>query len=253
MDRKLLAASKRLKSIFHPGTGASTFIGIPAAKEFGIQVLIVQNCSDRTVAEHAFAHILAAAKRIALMDRELRGGTWNTRSGVELKDKVLGVVGTGGIGAELIRIAHLFSMSIIAWNRRGVGADLPCLQVALDQLMQGSDVALNDDTPKLIDAHRLALMRPSAFLINTSRGAVVDEQALVEVLRKNKIAHAALDVFETEPLSLTHLFVELDNVTMIAHAGFKTSGASRRLLTFGFELLHQDLKTLSPGEELAAQ
>jgi D-3-phosphoglycerate dehydrogenase len=258
MDRDLLSACRKLKSIVYLGTGASTFIDIPATEEFGIRVRTVQNYGDRAVAEHAFALTLAAARDIARMDRELRAGTWNTRAGLELKDKVLGVVGTGGIGAELIRIANHFGMSVIAWNRSGARGDLRCRMVQIDELMRESDVVslhltLNDDTRAFIDARRLSLMKSSAILVNTSRGAIIDEGALVEALREGRIGHAALDVFETEPLPSHHPLAQLENVTLTAHAGFKTAEAGRRLLARGYELLRHDIDVLALGKELSTQ
>jgi D-3-phosphoglycerate dehydrogenase / 2-oxoglutarate reductase len=134
MDRELLSGCPNLKSIVYLGTGASSFIDISAANELGIAVRIIRNFGDRTVAEHTFALILSAARNIARMDRDLRSGTWDALAGLELQGKILGVVGTGAIGSELIRIADRFGMKVLAWNRSGVPDDLPCRAVELDSL-----------------------------------------------------------------------------------------------------------------------
>ena len=258
INRELLSRCPNLKSIVYLGTGASSFIDIAAAKEFGIAVRVIRNFGDRTVAEHTFALILSAARNIARMDRDLRGGTWDTLAGMELQGKILGVVGTGAIGSELVRIADRFGMNVLAWNRSGVAGGLPCREVDLDDLLRESDVislhlSLNEETRGLINKARMDLLRPTAILVNTARGAVVDESALVDALRSRRIAHAALDVFEAEPLSAGHPLTLLGNVTLTAHAGFKTQEASQRLLMRGFALLRQDLDALASQRQVPIQ
>lgn len=252
MDAALLERSEALRTIVFLGTGASTYIDLPAAKRLGISVRTVRGYGDRTIAEHAFALILAGARGVAKMDREIRRGEWIASVGMELAGKRLGVIGTGGIGRELIRMADAFGMKVVAWNRSGVPADLPCEEFALDDLLETSHVvslhlALNDATRGLLDRARLERLRPNAILVNVARGALVDEAALVDLLRGGRIAHAALDVFEREPLPRDHPLVGLDNVTLTAHAAFKSIEAMTRLLSDGFDLLDDELRKLQPA------
>jgi D-3-phosphoglycerate dehydrogenase len=179
------------------------------------------------------------------MDRAIRRGHWETLNGIELAGKVLGVVGTGGIGKAMVRLGAGLGMRVIAWNRSGVPGDLPCEAVELDALLGWADVvslhlSLNEGSRGMIDRRRIGLMRPGAILINTARGAILDEQALVDALREGRIGHAGLDVFADEPLLENHPLTGLDNVTLTAHAAFMTREASVRLLRIALELLAEE-------------
>jgi D-3-phosphoglycerate dehydrogenase len=255
MSADLLATAPALKTIVFLGSGPSSYIDLAAAERLDIRVRAVRNYGDRTIAEHAFALLIAAARRIVRMDREIRRGAWAPLEGIELAGKTLGVVGAGGIGREMVRIAHGFGMEVIAWSRSGVPPGLPCRAVALDELLRAADavslhLALTDETRGLIDGRRLALLRPHAILVNTARGALIDEAALVAALEAGRLAHAALDVFENEPLPRGHPLRRLESVTLTPHAAYKTPEATRRLLERGFELLRQDLATLAAGNAL---
>ena len=215
----------------------------------------ITHYGDRTIAEHAMALMLAAARRVAAMDRALRRGIWEPLSGIELAGRTLGVIGTGGTGQEMIRMASAFGMRVLAWNRSAAAKDLPSQAVALDALLADADVvsvhlALTPETRGLLGARRLGLMKAGAVLVNTARGGILDEVALIAALRSGRIAHAALDVFATEPLAPGHPLAELENVTLTAHAAFKTPEATGRLLARGLQLLRQDLAALAAGEEL---
>jgi D-3-phosphoglycerate dehydrogenase len=136
-------------------------------------------------------------------------------------------------------------MRVLAWNRSGVPQDLPAQAAELDELLARSDVvslhlALNDGTRGFIDRRRLGLLKPGAILINTARGAIVDEAALVEALRTGRIGHAGLDVFAAEPLAADHPLAKLPNVTLTAHAAFATREASLRLLRMALEILAEE-------------
>lgn len=245
LDAEILSSTDSLKSIVFLGTGASSYIDLAAAEANDIRVRTIKGYGDRSVAEHAAALMFAAARQVALMDRGIRGDDWVTRDGVELAGKTLGVIGTGGIGGEMVKIGAGLGMNVIAWNRSGVPADLPARQVELDDLMAAADVvsihlALTDETTGLIDRRRLGLMAPHSFLINTARGGVIDEPALVEALAEQRIAHAGLDVFAEEPIGADHPLAALDNVTLTAHAGFMTREASLNLLRMGLELMVEE-------------
>ena len=249
MNKEILEACPGLKVIVFMGTGASSYIDVEAASNLGIRVRTIRDYGNRTVAEHAVALMFAAARRIAAMDRTIRSGVWDTLDAVELEQKTLGVVGVGGIGREIVRLGHGLGMKVLAWNRSGVADDLPCEECALDELMERSDVvslhlSLSDETAGMIDARRIGLMRPSALLINTARGGVIDEPALIAALKENKIAHAGLDVFAEEPLPPDHPLLTMDNVTLTAHAGFMTREASARLLQMALEIMREELAAM---------
>ena len=256
MPADVLGACRALRVIVFMGTGASSYIDVAAAERRGIEVRTIKGYGDRTVAEHALALMFDCVRQTARMDRALRAGSWHTLDGVELAGKTLGVVGTGGVGREMVRLGAGLGMEVIAWNRSGVPAGLPCAPMAtLDALLAEAHavslhLGLNDETAGMIDARRLALMRPGAVLVNTARGAVIDEAALVEALRGQKIRAAGLDVFADEPIGAGHPLAALENVTLTPHAGFMTAEASYRLLRMALEQMRDELEGLglpAPG------
>lgn len=246
----VLAACPKLKVIVFMGTGAASYVDLAAAERRGVRVRTIRGYGDRSVAEHAVALMFAAARQVAAMDRDIRAGRWQTLDGVELAGKVLGVVGVGGIGREMVRLGDALGMTVLAWNRSGVAEDLPCTPCELDDLLARADIvslhlALNEGTTALIDSERLGLVQPHAILVNTARGGLVDEAALVEALQDGRLGHAALDVFADEPLAGDHPLARLANVTLTAHAGFMTREASTRLLRMALEILRDELAPLS--------
>ena len=245
MDLALLRACPKLRLIVFLGTGAASYIDLKAAELLGIRVRSYGGFGDRSVAEHAIALMFAAGRKIATMDRITRNGHWEPLNGIELATKILGVIGTGGIGQTVVRLAAGLGMRTIAWNRSGVPDNLPCTPVELDDLLRRADIvslhlALNDQTRGLIDRRRIGLLQPSAILINTARGAILDEEALIEALSQDQLAHAGLDVFTNEPLGQDHPLTRLANVTLTAHAAFMTSAASERLLRMALEILAEE-------------
>jgi D-3-phosphoglycerate dehydrogenase len=246
MPAELLRRCTGLRSVVFLGSGASSYIDVEAAEAMGIKVRTVPGYGDRTVAEHTMALMLAASRRVAEMDRSVRAGAWDPLLGMDLAGKRLGVIGTGGIGATFMRMADAFGMDVVAWNRSPPAAGLPGQMVPLDTLLETSDVvslhlALTNETIGFLDASRLARLRPAAILLNTARGALIDEPALIAALAAGQLGHAALDVFTEEPLPAGHPFTRLANVTLTAHAGYKTPEASRRLLEMGIDLAARDL------------
>jgi D-3-phosphoglycerate dehydrogenase len=245
MDEALLAACPGLKAIVFLGTGAASFIDLQAAERLGIRVRAYGGYGDQSVAEHAIALMFAAARGIARMDREMREGRWETLNGIELAGRTLGVIGTGGIGKAMARLGAGLGMKVVAWNRSGVPEGLPCRAVELDELLSNADVVslhlvLNEQTRGFLDRRRIGLIKPGAIFINSARGAIVDETALIEALQAGRIAHAGLDVFGTEPLPASHPLTRLENVTLSAHAAFATLEASERLLRMALELLAEE-------------
>ena len=223
-----------LKHVVFLGTGARSYMNPKELAELGITVHIIRGYGDTAVAEHAIALMFAAARGIARMDRDMRAGQWTRVEGPQLTGKTLGLIGYGGIGAEVARIARGIGMRVLAWNRTprlGDGVEF----VPLPRLLADSDVIslhllLNDETRGFLRAEHLAQLRPDAILVNTARGALVDEAALLAALASGRLRHAALDVFDTEPMPAGHKLTGLPNVTLSAHSGFRTPEASETLL-----------------------
>jgi D-3-phosphoglycerate dehydrogenase len=228
--RKVFEASPQLKVVARVGVGYDA-VDVPAATEHGVVVCTAPGTNQDSVAEHCFMLILALARNLIRQHVPISQGKWARSANQPIRGKTLGLVGLGRIGKAMTTRALAFGMRVIAYDpypdqpfadRYGVRL------VSLDDLLQEADhVSLHlpamEGTYKLINAQRLALMKPTAFLINTARGAVVDERALYEALRDKKIAGAGLDVFEEEPPRPDNPIVRLDNVVMTAHtAGVDT-------------------------------
>ncbi len=239
-----LARTPRLRHIVFLGTGASSYVDLDAAKARGVAVHVVPGYGSRAVAEHALALIFACARQVARMDREIRAGGFPSLQGMELGGKTLGLVGLGDIGAEVARLGSALGMTVIGWTRGKNVRGAPVTLRALDDVFGAADVvslhvALTAETRGLVDARRLALMKPGSLLVNTARGAIVDEAALVAALRQGRPACAGLDVFVDEPPAPTHPLRRLDNVVLTGHAAFRTPEASRRLVARSFEIVNQ--------------
>nr|HET7858443.1 NAD(P)-dependent oxidoreductase [Caldimonas sp.] len=230
----IAARCSGLTDVVFLGTGARSYMDPEALAELGIAVHLIKGYGDTAVAEHTIALLFAAARDVAAMDRAMREGTWLRREGVQLAGRTLGLVGFGGIAAEVARIARGIGMRVIAWNRTARRAD-GVEFVAIDRLLAESDalsmhLLLNDETRGFLSRERIAAMRPGAILVNTARGALVDEDALVDALRSGQLGHAALDVFAIEPLPAGHVLTTLANVTLSAHSAFRTPEANVRLI-----------------------
>jgi D-3-phosphoglycerate dehydrogenase len=215
--------------------------------EHGITVHIIKGYGDTAVAEHTIALMWAAARGLAVMDRGMRAGQWVRTEGMQLTGKTLGLLGFGGIAAEVSRIAVGSGMRVIAWNRSAKSAPGVTF-VDLDTLLGESDVLslhllLTDETRGFLGAERLAKLRPGAVLVNTARGAIVDEAAMIAGLRSGRLHHAALDVFATEPLPAGHELATLPNVTLSAHSAFRTPEASDKLIRRALDIA----KSLAAG------
>ncbi|THD47038.1 MAG: 3-phosphoglycerate dehydrogenase [Bradyrhizobium sp.] len=228
-----------LKHVVFLGTGARSYMNPEQLGELGIEVHLIKGYGDTAVAECAIALMWASARGIARMDREMRAGNWLREDGMQLTGKTLGLIGFGGIAAEVARIALGSGMRVIAWNRtpkQFAGVDF----VSLDALLAQSHVVslhllLNDDTRGFLSRERIAAMKPGVILVNTARGAMVDEAAMIEALKSGHIRHAGLDVFNTEPLPADHPLTKLPNVTLSAHSAFRTPEASENLIHAAWE------------------
>ena len=243
MPTELVARCSSLKHIVFLGTGASSYMDVPALAARGVTVHTIKGYGDRAVAEHAIALMFACARGLARMDRGVRAGTWGPLEGVQLHGKTLGVIGLGGIGCEVARIARGIGMNVLGWNRTP-RSETGISQVDLDTLLAQADVisfhlALNDDTRGIINAGCIARMKRGAILINTARGALVEEAALIEGLRDGQIGSAGLDVFHAEPLKPDHPLAGMENVTLSSHAAFRTLEASMTLMRRAIDIVRK--------------
>lgn len=234
VDRDIIDAGKRLKIIANYGVGYNNIDAEYAAKKH-VMVTNTPGVLTETTADLTWAILMAIARRIVEADRFTRSGRFSGFDpyrllGTDVHGKTLGIVGFGRIGQAVAKRAMGFDMKVLYSGARRKAEEIEqryrAAYVALDTLLQDSDfvtlhVPLTDSTHHLLDRDRLSLMKPTAFLINASRGAVIDEQALVEVLKERKIAGAALDVYEKEP-QLSAGLSELDNVVLIPHLGSAT-------------------------------
>jgi D-3-phosphoglycerate dehydrogenase len=227
-----------LKEVVFLGTGARSYMDPEALAGIGITVHTIKGYGDTAVAECAIGLLFAAARGFAAMDGAMRAGRWLRKEGSQLSGKTLGLVGFGGIAAETARMARGIGMRVIAWNRTEKAH--PGVEfVSMERLLAESDAVsmhllLNDETRGFLSRERIGAMRRGAILVNTARGALVDEAAMVEALRSGQLGHAGLDVFDTEPMPPGHVLTTLDNVTLSAHSGFRTPEANERLIEAAF-------------------
>ena len=209
-------------------------IDLEAASELGIMVCGTEGLPYPT-AELTWGLILALLRQIPMEDRETRAGRWEVSMGTGLKGKVLGVLGLGNLGSQVATVGRAFGMSVIAWSQNltreraeQLGAEL----VGKEELLSRSDIltihlVLSDRTRGLIGHREFGLMKPTAYLINTSRGPIVEEGTLVEALQNGTIAGAGLDVFDLEPLPLDHPLRRLENTVITPHMGYVTTETYR--------------------------
>ena len=226
LPRKVIERLPNLKLIASTGS-ANASIDVAAAGDRGITVVHTGYRSDPTV-EFTWALILACARHIVTESNSLRSGGWQQTVGVDLRGKTLGVLGLGNVGSEVARIGSAFGMKLIAWSQnmtaetaKATGAIL----VSKDQLFERADIltihlVLSSRTRGLVGAAELEKMKPTAWLINASRGPIVEEQALITALQNKRLAGAAIDVFDIEPLPPSHPFRTLDNVLATPHIGY---------------------------------
>ena len=226
--RRLLERLPDLRLLVTTGPRNAS-IDVDAATELGIVVSGTGSVSQPT-AELTWGLILALLRHIPQEDALTRRGRWETTLGIGLYGKTLGVLGLGNLGGQVATVGRAFGMTVVAWSHNltqpaaaGLGAQL----VTKEQLLSQSDIVtihlrLSDRTHGLVGPTELALMKPTAYLVNTSRGPIVDEQALIDCLRHGRIAGAALDVFDQEPLPLDHPLLQMENTVLTPHLGYVT-------------------------------
>jgi phosphoglycerate dehydrogenase-like enzyme len=230
LPRNIIERLPNLKLIASTGAGNAS-IDVAAAGEHGITVVHTGYRSDPTI-EFTWALILASARNIVAENNSVRSGGWQQTVGTDLHGKTLGVLGLGRIGSQVARIGSAFGMNLVAWSQnltpqaaQAAGATL----VSKEQLFEQADIltihlVLSSRTRGLVGAAELARMKPTARLINASRGPIVDEQALISALTSRQIAGAAVDVFDIEPLPPSHPFRKLDSVLATPHIGYVSRG-----------------------------
>jgi phosphoglycerate dehydrogenase-like enzyme len=234
LSRNILERLPALKLIASTGKRNAS-IDTAAAAERGIPVVHTSYTSTPTV-ELTWALILASARHITSENASLRAGGWQRTVGDDLADRTLGILGLGSIGSQVAKVALAFGMNVIAWSHNltsqaaaAAGARL----VSKEELLREADVVsihlvLSKRTAGLIGAPELALMKPSARLVNTSRGPIVVEKALLDALTRRQIAGAAIDVFDTEPLPPDHPYRSIEHVLATPHIGYVSRGLYER-------------------------
>lgn len=250
--RSLLERLPGLKLLVTTGMANAAF-DMEAATDMGIVVSGTEG-SSATTGELTWGLIIAAMRRIPREDKETRAGAWQTTIGPGLAGKTLGVVGLGRIGSQVASFGRAFQMRVIAWSQNLTqerAAECGVSLVTKEELLSQADVVtihlrLSQRTRGLIGAEDLAMMKPSAYLVNTSRGPIVDEGALIDALRSGTIAGAALDVFDVEPLPLEHPLRSMDNTVITPHLGYVTTDSYRNM--FGQAV--EDIRAFLGGQPM---
>jgi D-3-phosphoglycerate dehydrogenase / 2-oxoglutarate reductase len=254
ITRRVIESAEKLKGIVKYGVGIDA-IDIPAARSRGIPVVNVPDYAEDTVAEGAFALLMALAKNLKPMQRAMErdGWIWPQREWLasDLAGKTVGVVGLGRIGSSFARMAAAFRMRVLAYNPGTSQSPHAELRTDFRAMIAECDFlsihcVLNAETRHLVGAAELAAMKPTAFLVNVSRGAIVDEAALLRALQERRIAGAALDVYSQEPMKKTghplSAFYAMDNVILSPHLTFYTHEAMARLEADTLERCHEVLE-----------
>jgi phosphoglycerate dehydrogenase-like enzyme len=237
LTRNVIDSAKHLKMISIWATTCH-YADLEAARRKGIVVTHVPGYATESVAEYAFALMLSAVRKLTLADKHVRKGRfdWRPFGGIELAGKTLGIVGTGAIGFRVAEIAQAFKMHLLGYDKcpnTGRAEEVELKYVDLKTLLKESDaitihLTLTPETEKLIGKKEIAAMKEGAVLINTSKGKVIDEKALVEALKSGKIASAGLDVLEEEPPRKNNPLFKLANTVLSPHIGFNTAEAEAR-------------------------
>jgi phosphoglycerate dehydrogenase-like enzyme len=237
LDKKTLGYAPQLRVVSFPGVGAD-HIDLAAAAARGVLVCNVPGASAISVAEHALGLCIAVARSLPQADRDVRSGAWAKRIGVELHGKTMGLLGLGAIGSEMARLAKGVGMRVVAWSFHDDPERAARLGVSLaprDEVFARADVLsvhlrASPDTQRLVSRRELGLMKRGAIFINTARGTIVDQDALLDALRAGHLAGAGLDVFAQEPLGDTAArFADLPNVVLTPHMADETEETNARL------------------------
>lgn len=230
----VLRACPELRMISIWGTGTDN-IDLAAAARRGVTVCNTAGVNAIAVSEHAIALMLAVARKIPAIDREMRGGAWPRETLVQLHGKTLGVFGAGAIGARVARLGHAFGMTVLAWSARGDAARLAAIGLtpaSKEEILQRADfislhLRLTPATRGFIGRDEFSAMQPGAILVNTGRGPLVDHEALIEALAAGRIAGAGLDVFHDEPVRPDDPLLGLATTVLSPHNAGQTAEVRR--------------------------
>ena len=250
LPKELLERLPKLKFIASPEMH-NRVIDFDYCREKGIPVCGTTPRPSPTF-ELTWALILALAKNVTIDDQAMRTGQWQTVVGTEIRNKTLGVIGLGRIGSEVAKVGNAFGMNVIAWSENLTAeraAECGTTLVSKDDLFRQSDyvvvmVIQSDRTIGLVGAHEIGLMKPDAYLINPARGPIVDEAALVDALKNNKIAGAGLDVYDEEPLPVDHPLRGLPNTVLMPHV----AGFTREHYAHWYNGMMEDVRAWLDGE-----
>ena len=234
LDRALLERLPNLELIASTGRRNAS-IDEAAARLRGIQLAHTGYFSSPTV-ELTWALILSSARHVTAENASLRAGGWQRHVGEDLARKTLGIIGLGNLGSQVAKVGKAFDMQVIAWSQNLTAercAEVGVTRVSRDELLQQSDfitlhLVLSERTRNLIGQPQFSLMKPSAYLVNTSRGPIVNEAALIQALASGQIAGAAIDVYDHEPLPADHPLRRIDNLLATPHIGYVTRAVYER-------------------------
>jgi D-3-phosphoglycerate dehydrogenase len=243
---RVFADCPRMKLLSLWGTGTDN-VDLAAARQAGVTVTNTPGVSAVSIAEHSLMLMLAVARRVVTIHQGVVAGEWPRGQSIQLQGKTLGVIGLGAIGRQFARLGQGIGMKVIAWTMHpnpALGFEL----VELDQLFRTSDVVslhlrLSPETTGFIGRARFEMMKPGAILVNTARGPIVDEAALIEALQTRRIAGAGLDVFDVEPLPPGHPLTKLENVVLTPHC----AGVTPEVLEAGLALAIENVETFLSG------
>ena len=250
------AAPAGLKVLSHYGVGVDS-IDIPAAKQRGIKVCNTPGANSESVADMAMCLLLACARQVVNHDKHTRLGEWKRFHSIELNGKKLGIVGFGAIGRGVAKRAAGFGMNISAYDpyfNEAAGQKLGVSREELDELLKTSDfislhLPVTKETEHIINSKSLSLMKSTAFIINTARGDLIDEDALYEAVKGGRIAGAGLDVYAKEPAKENKLF-ELESITFMPHCSANTTEAAMNMGMMAVENAYRAIKGLDNAHEL---
>ncbi len=252
MSAAVIGRLPRLKLIITTGSRNASIDG-EAARQRGIPV-----CGSPLISfaagEHAWGLVMALVRRIPMEDRAMKSGAWQVEFPVTLGEKTLGVLGFGRIGKQISRYANAFGMKVIAWSpslTAAIAAEHGVTRVERDRLFTDSDflsiqVTLNQGTRGSVGAREFGMMKPTAYLVNTSRGPIVDEAALIQALEHRTIAGAGLDVFDIEPLPADHPLRRFENAILTGHTGY----VSREAFEKGYRGAVEDIQAWLNGKPI---
>ena len=256
LPREVLVAGRQLRCIARCGVGTDN-IDVAAATELGLPVIYAPGSTTSAVAEHTMMLMLAVARRVIRFDREVKAGNWKFRGeaglSMELGGKTLGVLGLGDIGSRVAELGQAFGMRVCYWSRSSRDERFQYLD--REELLRSADVlsinvALTGETRQLLDQKSLALMKPSAILVNTARGDVVDEAALYDALASGRLAGAGLDVIAADSPHEQNPLWTLDNVVVTPHVAAVTDVAFRRMCVETAEQVLRILRGEQPDARL---